>query len=87
MVDATLKTKIRSLLKHDLFSGPDDLVDVSDGPAEDIHVVVVSRKFDNRHFRERHDVIWDHLVKNLSPVEWGQVSLSIGASPEDVKAF
>jgi stress-induced morphogen len=86
MAEAQLKEKIYDALKGDYFNGPDDLVDVSDGPDDAVHVVIVSRKFDGRRVKERDEFIWSILVKNLAPEEWGKVSLSIGASPEEIKA-
>ena len=61
-------------------------MDVSDGWDGNIHVVVVSRKFDGRRMKEKQDLIWSELVKGLTPEEWGQVSLSVGVSPEELKA-
>jgi hypothetical protein len=86
MADAALKQKIHDLLKQsDHFKGPDDLVDVSDGPDDSIHVVVVSRKFDGYRLKEKNDLIWS-VLETLPPDEWGKVTLSIGASPEEIKA-
>ena len=53
MASQTLKDKIYDVLKRGYFSGPADLIDVSDGPSGDIHVVVVSRKLDGRRTRRR----------------------------------
>ena len=86
MAEAQLKEKIYDALKGDYFNGPDDLVDVSDGSDDAVHVVIVSRKFDGRRVKERDEFIWSILVKNLTLEEWGKVSLSIGASPEEIKA-
>ena len=86
MAEVQLKEKIYDALKGNYFNGPDDLVDVSDGPDDAVHVVIVSRKFDGRRVKERDEFIWSILVKNLTPEEWGKVSLSIGASPEEIKA-
>jgi len=81
-----LKLKIRDALKKDYFKDPNDLVDVSDGTGDCIHIVVVSRKFDGRRLKERNDLLWSILERNLQPKEWGKVSLSVGASPEEIKA-
>ncbi len=45
-----------------------------------------SRKFDGRRMKEKNDLIWSVLVAKLAPEEWGKVSLSVGASPEEIKA-
>jgi stress-induced morphogen len=86
MTDEPLKKRIYDVLKNGYFRDPDDMVDVSDGPEDSIHVVVVSRKFDGRRMKEKHDVIWSELSGKLAPEEWGRVSLSIGVSPEEIKA-
>jgi stress-induced morphogen len=86
MADAQVKQKIRDVLRGDYFNDPDDLVDVSDGPDDSIHVVIVSRKFDGRRMQEKNDLIWSVLVQKLPPEEWGKVSLSVGTSPEEIKA-
>ena len=86
MADMQIKQKIRDTLRDAYFKDPDDLVDVSDGPDDSIHVVIVSRKFDGRRMKEKNDLIWSVLVQKLPPVEWGKVSLSVGASPEEIKA-
>ena len=86
MADEILKHKIQCALKAGRFRDSEDLVDVSDGADGNIHVVVVSRKFDGRRMKEKNDLIWDELEKHLSADEWGQISLTVGASPEEVKA-
>ena len=65
MADSQLKKKIRDTLKGAYFKDPDDLVDVSDGPGDSVHVVIVSRKFDGRRMKEKNDLIWSVLVRNL----------------------
>ena len=86
MAEIKLKQKIHDVLKGAYFSDPDDLVDVSDGPEDSVHLVIVSRKFDGRRLKEKNDLIWSVLTQELSPEEWGKVSLTIGASPEEIKA-
>jgi stress-induced morphogen len=83
-----LKKRIHDVLKRTYFNDSDDSVDVSDGDGDNVHVVIVSRKFDkHRRMKEKHDLIWSVLSENLRPEEWGMVSLSIGASPEEIKAL
>lgn len=86
MADTQLKQKIHDILQKNYFKDLNDLVDVSDGPDDSIHVVIVSRKFDGRRMKEKNDLIWSVLSQNLPPEEWGKVSLSVGASPEEIKA-
>ncbi len=86
MADEQLKQKIRDVLMGGYFRDREDLVDVSDGSDDCIHVVIVSRKFDGRRMKEKHDLIWSELSRNLPPEVWGKVSLSIGVSPEELKA-
>lgn len=87
MADAQLKRKIRDVLRGSYVQNPDEsLVDVSDGPGDSIHLVVVSRQFDGLRMKAKSDLIWSVLSQKLKPEEWGKVSLSIGASPEEIKA-
>ena len=82
-----LKQKIYTSLKTGYFNDTKDFIDVSDGAADFIHVVVVSRKFNGHTMMDRGDIIWDELLKHLSDEEWGYVSLLIGATPEDVQIW
>ena len=86
MADVRLKHKIHDTLKKAYFEDANDLVDVSDGPDDSIHVVVVSRKFDGYRMKEKNDLIWS-VLDTLPPDEWGKVALSIGTSPEEIKAI
>jgi len=86
MADEQLKKRVREVLTGGYFHDRDDLVDLSDGPDDSIHVVIVSRKFDGKHMKEKHDLIWSELIQKLPPDVWGKVSLSIGVSPEELKA-
>ena len=86
MAEAQLKQRVHEALKNTYFNDAEDLVDVSDGPDDAIHVVIVSRKFNGRRMKEKNDLIWSVLVQNLRPEEWGKVSLSVGTSPEEIKA-
>lgn len=86
MSDEQLKQKVYDVLRQGYFNDVDDMVDVSDGSNDNIHVVVVSRKFDGQRLKEKHDLIWSELSQHLAPEEWGRVSLSIGVSPEELKA-
>lgn len=87
MANEHLKEKIYQTLTNGYFKDRRDLVDVSDGSGDLIHLVIVSRKFDGHRMMERHHLIWNELTQKLRPEEWSQISLSVGASPEEVKAL
>jgi hypothetical protein len=86
MADGRTKQRVAEALKNTYFNDPSDLVDVSDGLDDNIHVVDVSRKFDGHRLGEKNDLIWSILIKELAPEEWGKVTLSVGVSPEELKA-
>ena len=75
-----LKQKIHDTLRGGYFSDAKDFVDVSDGSADHVHIVIVSRKFNGHTMGDRTDIIWDELVKNLSQEEWGYVPLNWDAA-------
>ena len=82
-----LKRKIYDALKGDYFGDEDDFVDVSDGYDELVHVVVVSRKFEGYSMMKRGDIIGEELLKHFPDGEWGDVSLTIGRPPEEVRLW
>ena len=82
-----LKQKIHDTLRGGYFSDAKDFVDVSDGSADHVHIVIVSRKFNGHTMGDRTDIIWNELVKNLSQEEWRHVFLSIGMLPEEVEIW
>jgi stress-induced morphogen len=86
MADEALKQQIHDSLKESLFTSPDDMVDVSDGPGDSIHLVLVSRKFDGQQLRLKHDYINDWLTNNLPAEVWQRISLTVCRSPEEIKA-
>jgi stress-induced morphogen len=89
MADPRLKAKIKDELERTYFGEPEDAVSVSDSdePGDHIHVVIVSPKFRGKRLREKSNLILSQLYQSLSPDEWGKVTLSIGVSPEQVKAI
>ncbi|WP_459554748.1 hypothetical protein [Lacunimicrobium album] len=86
MANEVLMKKIRDVLKSGYFKDENDLVDVSNGESDDLHVVIVSRKLDGKRLKVKQDLIWSDLLNHLSKEECGQISLSIGVSPEEIKA-
>lgn len=87
MADEQIKRRVADALKGGFFKDTDDYIDVSDGADDNIHVVVVSRKFDGRRTKEKLDLIWAELLQKLTADEWGKVSLSVGVTPEEIKAL
>ncbi|MDR3638131.1 MAG: hypothetical protein P4L84_30275 [Isosphaeraceae bacterium] len=47
----------------------------------------MSRKFAGKRLKEKQDLILSELVNNLPPEDWGQVTLSVGVTPEEIKSF
>jgi len=65
---------------------PNDTVDVSDGYADNIHVVVVSRRFDDLDEQHKQDLLWSILDRtSLTDDEKGLVSLLLPVSPAQIK--
>lgn len=81
--DPKLKEAITGILKAEF---PNDTVDVSDGYQDNMHIVVVSRKFDNKTQKARQDMIWKALDKSsLTDLEKSKISLIIPYSPAELK--
>ena len=81
------KRKIYDLFTEGYFSDDKDFVDVSDGgfDGEDIHIVIISRKFNGYTMSERGRIISEEMWKHLTQNEWGRVFLTIGMLPEEVR--
>ncbi len=85
--DRRTKEEIKQILLGAIKSVfPEDTVDVSDGYRDNIHVLVVSRKFDGRPDQEKQDMIWDPInACGLSDDEKLLISLALPLSPADIK--
>jgi stress-induced morphogen len=86
MADERLKQEIHDVLKQTFFNAPDDLVDVSDGPDDSIHLVLVSRKFDGKRMKAKHELVNELLTSQFPQEVLGRISLAVCKSPEDIKA-
>ncbi|MEZ4267520.1 MAG: hypothetical protein R3F39_14170 [Myxococcota bacterium] len=75
-----VKAAIEQVLRKEF---PTDTVDVSDGHGTNIHLVVVSRRFDPMSIRESHEFVWDLLDNSgaLSEAEMALISLVVASSP------
>ncbi len=77
---------VHDVLKSVYFTDSDDLVDVSEGDGDCIHVVVVSRKFDNKRLKDKNTLLWDLFEEHLPKKVRSRISLSVAKSPEEIKA-
>ena len=65
---------------------PRDTVDISDGYQDNIHVLVVSRRFDDMSDAQQGDLMWGIIDgTDLNDAEKVLISLVLPLSPEDVK--
>jgi hypothetical protein len=65
---------------------PTDTVDVSDGYKDNIHVLVVSRKFDALDERQQGEMLWSIIdATDLTADEKGLLSLVLAVSPSLLK--
>lgn len=88
MACETFKREIYNVLKEGYFGDKNDFVDVSDGYDDLVHVVVVSRKFNgDSTIIKRGDIIGQELLKHFPDGEWGDVSLTVGRLPEEVRLW
>ena len=65
---------------------PHDTVDISDGYKENIHVMVVSREFDEMRERDKQELMWEIIDgTDLAEDEKTLVSLVYPVSPAEIK--
>jgi stress-induced morphogen len=83
MADAKLKRRIREFFREQFVHGPDEWVRVNDGFAENVHVEVVSHKYDGMNMVEKHDLTWSVLLDALPKDVWGYISLVEEHSPQE----
>lgn len=86
-----MPTRSRSDIKAVLESAfrmvfPSDTVDISDGYQHNIHVLVVSRRFDAMAEKDKQDALWQIIDgANLTEAEKATISLVMPVSPAEVK--
>jgi len=81
--DRTLMDKIHAALKKEF---PADTVDVSPGYGDNVHVVVMSRKFDNMSEQQKQDYVWGLInASGLTAEQKIRISLLLPLSPAEVK--
>lgn len=80
-----LKTKIERILRVK-FPQQGETVDVSDGIGDNIHVIVVSRTFDNMREKSKQELLWGAIDKSdLTDAEKVKISMILPYSPDDLK--
>ncbi len=84
VVQDPLVERIRQILRATF---PDDTVDVSlSGVRDNIHVVVVSRAFDQMRESQKQEHLWGLIDQSsLTPEEKARISLILAYSPDDLK--
>lgn len=74
--------KIYEILKREF---PTDTVDISDGYKGNVHVVIISRKFDGSRIHEREGIILSLIGNNLTKEEKKKISVLNCYSPGELK--
>ena len=66
---------------------PDDTVDISDGYKDNVHVLIVSRRFDDLSSEKaKQDMLWNIVDRTvLSDAEKSLISLLMPVSPAEIK--
>src|SRR5436305_14283849 len=80
MADPGLKRRIRDLFKREFVQRPDETVRVSDGFGDNVHVEVVSHRFDGLDMIDRHDLT-RAFVRAQGQDVWGAITLVNERSP------
>jgi stress-induced morphogen len=80
---ATLKRVLENAFRREF---PHDTVDISDGYQDNIHIVVVSRRFDGMEEQHKQDMMWGIVDRtDLTDDEKGLISLMMPVSPAQIK--
>jgi acid stress-induced BolA-like protein IbaG/YrbA len=83
--NSQLKSKIERILRKK-FPQQGETVDVSDGSGDNIHVIVVSRQFDNMKEKSKQDLLWGAIDRSkLTDAEKVKISMILPYSPDDLK--
>lgn len=83
MIAPSQKKKIRDVLKSVYFTDKSDVVEVSDGEVDDLHLLVVSRKFKGLGPAKRIDMVWNALEEGLSQDDWGKITITFARTPDE----
>lgn len=84
----SLRRKVARLLRETLYGDPEDSVHVCKGELpQNIHVLIVSPKFEGALRQSQEDAIWSLLFEKLTPQEWGHITLTRGISPHEMNGM
>lgn len=65
---------------------PTDTVDISDGYRDNIHILIVSRRFDAMSEADKRDMMWTIIDEtDLTDAEKSLISLVMPVSPAEIK--
>ncbi len=82
--DQQVKKKIEKLLRQEY--NENSTVDVSDGFRDNIHIVIVSRKFFGKSEKQKHEMVWSVIESGgLAESEKNKISLIVPYSPDELK--
>ncbi len=83
-VQNNLNIKIKEILKHKF--SPESFIEVkSSGIRDNLHVVVMSRDFDNMTEGKKQDLLWSMIDdSDLSQEQKLRISMIVPLSPDDV---
>jgi hypothetical protein len=81
MKTTTLKRKIRRVLKEAGFA--DVKLTASDSHDDYLHLYIISPKFAGMRLSKIGEIIWSILFRELTPEEWGRITLTQGLTPEE----
>ena len=81
MANQAFKDKIKRIFEEAI---PGAFIDVSDGYRDNVHIVIVSRRFDGLTEREKDDYLWS-IVRLALLTEAERISLLLGYSPDELK--
>jgi stress-induced morphogen len=86
VADPKIKRQLRDYFKKAFVRHPDEWVRVKTGFAENVHIAIVSRKFDHKGAVVRHRMTHDLLFR-LPKEVWGYVTLIEEFSPNEKGKF
>jgi stress-induced morphogen len=82
MADLKLKRRIRDFFRREFVNGPGESVRVTDGFADNVHVAVVSHKFDGLGMWASEQLVNHVLFSHFPQDVWKMITLTETFAPE-----